>query len=457
MEQAPKFSQVIKNPGFSNLWINQILVQLSYNSLNFALIIWVYRLTGSNTAVSMLLFSVYLPAVLLGLFAGVMVDIIDRKKIIITIDFFMSLLFISLVFLKDYYPAILITAFLLNSLAQFYTPAESSAIPLLVKKKELLQANSLFITTLFLSFLVGYGLAGPAIAFLGINFVFIIGAILLFISFILANRFPSITTKPNKLALTLLDAIKNRKAWEFREVVRLEIGQTLSMVRGKLSVMASILILAGVQVVIGVVGVLIPAYLERVIQISATDASYVIISPLGVGMILGALTIGRLGNKIPRRKLVGSGIAVAGLILFLIGVAPLISPAIQHFPKPKPLPFFHQPSLSLMLGISSFLLGTALVSIMIPTQTVLQESSPKEDRGKVFSVLAVAMSALSLIPVLFSGILADIFGTTPIFIFMGGVIAILGLFTLKPDFFFAEHHLPHKFRQFLGLGHWGGA
>ena len=80
MTEKPTLAQVIANPGFLNLWINQILVQLSYNSLNFALIIWVFKLTDSNTAVSALLFAIYLPAVILGLFTGVLVDIIDRKK-----------------------------------------------------------------------------------------------------------------------------------------------------------------------------------------------------------------------------------------------------------------------------------------------------------------------------------------------------------------------------------------
>src|SRR4051812_7309210 len=123
MQSQESFSQVIKNPGFLNLWLNQILVQLAYNSLNFALIIWVFKLTGSNTAVATLLFAVYLPAVVFGLFAGVLVDVIDKKKIIIAIDLVLSLLFFSLIFLKGYYLAILVVAFLVNTLAQFYTPS----------------------------------------------------------------------------------------------------------------------------------------------------------------------------------------------------------------------------------------------------------------------------------------------------------------------------------------------
>ena len=74
------FLETIRNKGFLNLWVNQILVQLSYNALNFALIIWVFHLTDSNIAVSALLFAVYLPGIIFGLFAGILTDLTDRKK-----------------------------------------------------------------------------------------------------------------------------------------------------------------------------------------------------------------------------------------------------------------------------------------------------------------------------------------------------------------------------------------
>src|SRR3989344_2088764 len=105
MSEKSTFTQVLKNRGFLNLWINQILVQLSYNALNFTLILWVFKLTGSNTAVATLLFFIYLPSVILGLFTGVLVDLINKKKIIMLIDMMLCLLFLSLILLKEFYPA----------------------------------------------------------------------------------------------------------------------------------------------------------------------------------------------------------------------------------------------------------------------------------------------------------------------------------------------------------------
>ncbi|MBI2022899.1 MFS transporter [Candidatus Daviesbacteria bacterium] len=111
MQSRQSLISVIRSSGFSNLWINQILVQLSYNALNFSLVIWVYHLTNSNTAVAALLFAIYLPAVIFGLFAGVLIDITDRKKIILSINLLMAIAFFCLIYFKASYPAILVITF----------------------------------------------------------------------------------------------------------------------------------------------------------------------------------------------------------------------------------------------------------------------------------------------------------------------------------------------------------
>ena len=454
MAERATYTSVMKNRGFLNLWINQVLVQLSYNALNFSLIIWVFKLTNSNTAVSALLFAVYLPAVILGLFSGVLVDLIDRKKIIMAINILLAICFVSLIFFKGSFPAILIIAFLVNALGQFYAPAEASAIPLIVKKQELIAANSLFSATLYTSFLLGFGLSGPLLSNFGIDFVFALGALLLTIGFFLSLVFPSIVAPADEQGRKLIRALKKGDYRVVKEVGFGETLRTMRLIRGKLPVLTSITILAGVQMVIGILAVLTPGFLEKSLQIKATDASYVLIAPLGIWIVVGGIILGKVGEKLIKRRLVSRAILFGGILFFLVGVAPLISPAISYFRQPKPVPFFYQPPLSTILIAGSFLLGLAMVSILVPTQTVLQENTPDGARGKVYSVLGVAMSALSLIPVLISGVLADIFGTTPIFIGLGAIIILAGLFGLKPNLFFTKHQMPFKAREFFGVGHW---
>lgn len=447
-------ASIIKNRGFLNLWVNQILVQLSYNCLNFGLLVWVYHLTGSSTAVSLMLFSVYLPSVIFGLFAGVFVDIIDRKKIIMVINLLLAVCFLSLIPFKESFPAILTVVFLVNSLVQFYVPAESSAIPLICHRKQLLTANSLFSITLFGSFLAGFGIAGPLISMFSIDFVFGFGAGLLIIAFLLSFLFPSIRSELDPLGKKLVAAIDQRNLAQIGWVGFKEMKNTYFLIRGRIPVTASLFILASVQVAIAVLGALIPSFFERTLKINVTDASFILVLPLGIGMVLGGILLSRWGHLIAKRTIVSLGITIAGILFFVLGAAPLVAPLIEFLPMEKTLSFVQRLPLSSLLITGSFLLGLSMVSIVVPSQTALQEYSPERDRGKVYAALSVLMSALTLIPVLLAGVLADNFGVGPIFIVMGGTVALLGLLAIKPDFYFSKNQLPLKMRRFLGAGHW---
>src|SRR3989344_770974 len=250
MVEKPTFASVIKNRGFRFLWINQILIQLAFNTLNFALLIWVFKLTDSNFAVSALMIAIYLPALLFGMLAGVYVDIANRKKIILTIDFLFALAFLAFLFIKGSFPLLLIGTFFVNSLAQFFMPTESSSIPLLVKKKQLLLANSLFSITLYGSFMIGFALAGPLMSIFGINSIFYLGFSCLCFAWILAQNLPAINVSKGKI----------EQSWHLlrslHEIIKLTVSeskQTLDIIKGKLNVTVSVALLAAVQGVIGVV------------------------------------------------------------------------------------------------------------------------------------------------------------------------------------------------------------
>lgn len=423
-------------------------MQLSINTLNFALILWVFKLTDSNFAVSVLIISFYLPALLFGIFAGVFVDISDRKKVIIVLDLLLAIAIFLFVFIKTSFPLILLNSFFINTLNQFFMPAESSAIPLIVSKTRLFLANSLFSFTLYGSFMIGYSLAGPVFNLVGINAIFFSGAASLLIAFFLAQNLPKLKVARNGkdigggiIGLTVRETIK-----------------TVKFIRGKLSVAAALGLMVGIQGAIGILAVTVSSYMERVLRIQATDASIFLMLPLGLGMVLGALIAGKFFQTLPRRVVVIPAIMIAGILLFVVGVAPSLARFFNAIDLPERIPhlryFFNAPSLSSTFALGSFLLGIAAVAIIIPSQTILQESTTDENRGKIFATLGMMMNAFALIPVVLAGVLADLFGVTPIFIGLGIIIFIIGLLALRPTIVFAEHRLPYSIREFLGLGHW---
>lgn len=423
-------------------------MQLAINSLNFALILWVFKLTNSNFAVSALIAAYYLPALFFGIFAGVIVDILDRRKVIIVIDLLLGILILFYALIKDFYPLILLNAFLINSLSQFFMPAESSSIPMLVAKKHLFLANSYFSLTLYGSFMSGYTMAGPVLNLLGVNTLFIICATLLFVAFIFSWNLPP---------LKVIENGKNIPANLLSLTIK-ETKDTISFVRGKLSVATVIVILASIQGVIGILAVTVSSYMERILKIQSTDASFFLMLPLGLGMVTGAIFVGRFLQNIPRRLIIIPAIITGGILFFIVGIAPTLARVFNSTDLPEYIPhiryFFNAPSLSSTFAIGAFLLGVAAVSIIIPSQTILQESTTRQNRGKIFAVLFVLMNGFALIPVILAGALADFFGVTPIYIGLGIIIFLVGIFALRPAFFLKENMLPYSTREFLGLGHW---
>lgn len=456
MAEKATYLSVIKNAGFRHLWFNQILVQLAYNILNFALIVWVYKLANSNIAVSALMLSIYLPSVVFGIFAGVFVDIVDRKKLIILIDLLLALSFLIFVFIKQYYPLILINAFIINSLAQFFMPSESSSIPMLVSKRQLFLANSLFSLTLYGAIMVGYSIGGPLLNTFGLNSIFILGSFMLIGAYLAAKTLPKIKVIRKEKEFDNLLSFSNID--RVFKITKKETLVTFRFIRGKLPITFAILLLVLVQGVVGVLAVMMPSYMEKVLHIHATDASYFVMLPLGLGMVVGAFIVGKFFQRFPKRTIVIPGIIAAGILLILVAVVPTIarllgSPELSAR-SIRPRYFFRAPSLSSIFAIGAFLMGFFTVFIIIPCQTVLQENTTEQNRGKIFATLGMLMTAFAVLPIAMAGGLSDLFGVTPIFLILGFFILIVGVLALRPAYFFAEHHLPFRFKEFLGLGHW---
>ena len=98
------------------------------------------ELTGNKSLTSYIAMSAYLPIVLFGLFAGVLVDRYNRKWIMIFSDVLRALLvsIVPLALIFDFITPMLIgvITFLLATFATFFYPARDSLIPHIVSPKE---------------------------------------------------------------------------------------------------------------------------------------------------------------------------------------------------------------------------------------------------------------------------------------------------------------------------------
>src|SRR5258708_6364186 len=144
-----------------------MLLQIAFNMSNFTALLLINQLTGSRFALSLFYAAMTLPAFIFGIFAGAIVDMTDRKKLMLITDAILAALFLAYALTGHSLVAIILIAFASASVSQFFTPAEAATIPLLVKGESLIKANSLFLFTQLGSVMAGYALAGPVIQLFG--------------------------------------------------------------------------------------------------------------------------------------------------------------------------------------------------------------------------------------------------------------------------------------------------
>lgn len=173
--------KVIKNKDFMLLWLGQNISKLGTSLYDIALMWYMYKKTGSSIALGLSVLCFTVPSVLIAPLAGVFADRLDKKKIIINTDILngIIMLIFSYFIFKDSYPIYILYIFMIISsmVTAVFSPAMSSAIPVIVEEKDLKDANTLNQMTSQLINILGPVLAGVLIAFIKIGLLFFINGL----------------------------------------------------------------------------------------------------------------------------------------------------------------------------------------------------------------------------------------------------------------------------------------
>src|SRR5579859_1485507 len=117
--------RALSEKSFVYLLTSEIFTQLAVNIFNFFLILVVFEQTHSNTAVSGIVLSFTIPAIIFGSFAGAYVDRWNKKTVLVISNLLQVVLLVILAIFFKYVAVIYIISFLFAMLRQFYIPAET--------------------------------------------------------------------------------------------------------------------------------------------------------------------------------------------------------------------------------------------------------------------------------------------------------------------------------------------
>src|SRR5690242_16690404 len=180
----------LRQRNFAFLWFGQVISLIGDWVLFVALPFYIYTLTGSTLATGIMFIVQTLPRLFFGSVAGVFVDRWDRKYTMVIANLIQALILVPLFLVRsqDVSWIIYLCAFADSLVSQFFNPAQTAIIPMLVEEKELLPANSLNSMSQELTRLVGPSLGGLLFGLLGISSVitldlisFLVSAMLLFL------------------------------------------------------------------------------------------------------------------------------------------------------------------------------------------------------------------------------------------------------------------------------------
>ncbi|MDO8673173.1 MAG: MFS transporter, partial [Dehalococcoidia bacterium] len=322
--------QVLRNRNFLSLWLGQALSQTAQNAVFYALLVYVEVTTGSTFHMSVLILTSILPSVFFGVAAGVFVDRVKKKTVLVVTNVLRgTVIVVFLVVSLDVTPVhihadtgeasilafavIYVLNFIFSTISQFFGPAEAASIPLLVPRKQLITANGLFNLTFTTSQLAGFVLiAPPLIKWFGVTVLFVIIIIIYDICAVLMTTIP--LEEPEHRPLSGL------KGSTLLASLKAELQDGWALLTGDKLISLAMLQLTLAATLMLVLGMLAPGFVARVLGVRADDAVY-IFAPAGLGILLGTIVLPRLTERFGKPALSSIGLIAMSLSLAVLSIA----------------------------------------------------------------------------------------------------------------------------------------
>jgi MFS family permease len=378
---------------FRLIWSGQIVSDFGDSMTRLALLLLINELTGSITAMATLAIVLMVPRLLFGFVAGVYVDRLDRKRIMVISDILRGSLVLGFILVDSPQKIwiIYLVGFLQGSVATFFEPSRTALLPELIPNKTLLAANTITQTSQIIFYMLGNAAAGVAVGILHTyEPVFMLNALTFFTSALLVSRI--ISPDLNRSAGSRLTGrIMVNQLWE---------GLRISL--GNRVLAGTIVSISLTMLGIGAVNVLMVPLMINELKVPETLLGA---SSFGqsAGMILSGIFIVSMSTRFKATRLTAIGLMGFGAFTALLST----SQNVWH-----------------VIAII-FMSALFLPPITASTQTILQVAVPNELRGRTNAARMAFTMTASLASMGAAGLLADRIGIRNVFI-IGGGFAVLG-------------------------------
>lgn len=387
---------------FTLMIIGQIISLFGNSILRFSLSLFVLDQTGSAAAFGGILAISMIPTVLLSPFGGMLADRVNKRNIMVALDFTTAAVIAvyALFFVNSESLLPIGTAMVLLSVIQsFYQPSVQASIPSLTSDENLARANGTVVQVNALSNLLGPIIGGFLYGFLHIETILFVSGVCFFLSATMEIflHIPFVRRENSgKILHTVRDDLSH--ALRFLTHDNPQLFKLLGVIAA-LNLFLSALVMVGLP------------YLIKIYLGLSSELYGFAEGALAVGSILGGCLAGVVAKKVDFLKSYKL-LLIAGLALLPIGLAVISSGA----------PFVSYAVI--LLSVTACMCCAALFNIF--AQTFAQRVTPNHLLGKVASLIMVISICSLPIGQAMYGFLFDRFGSSSsVILFLACVISLV--------------------------------
>ena len=306
---------------FTLVVVGQIISLFGNAALRFALPLYLLNLTGSSALYGTVMACAFIPSILLSPVGGIVADRVNKRNIMVILDFFTAAVILIFFLLMDGGNIIVlltITLMLLYGIAGAYQPSVQASIPALVEQENLMAANSIINTISSFASLSGPVLGGILYSAYGIRLVLLI----CIICFVLSAVMEIFITIPFQRLISGGSIWRNVKG-DFAESIRFirrdkpVIGKTLLVVCGINLFLSAMIIVA------------LPYLITEVFDLGALEANRLYgyaQGALAAGGLTGGIGAGIFSDKLSFQK-AGNLITACAVCVFPAAFALILCPS----------------------------------------------------------------------------------------------------------------------------------
>ncbi|HOO74528.1 MAG TPA: MFS transporter [Tepiditoga sp.] len=404
-----------------NFWLYSLgrLVSLIGSGIQMiALPLYILDQTGSGTLMGVFSLLNMVPSLITAPFAGVLGDRMNRKKIMVNMDFLRGVIILFMAY--SAYEGWMNITYLFTAqvfisiIDSVFAGSTGAMLPDLVPMDYLTKANSLNSSISSVSNIIGPILGGIIYGFGGIKLVFLINGISFALSAV-SELF--ITYKPHFSGKTVI-TVKSTFS---------DIKEGLLFIKGKTGLKELFVFAMFSNFLLAPIFMIVFPYIMRQ-EIGFSSQQYGISeSAFTVGILIGSVLIATVFSKITGKKSMSIGLIAESLIFFVISV--LFFPQIVSGLGGASWTFF------IILYINMMVIGLFNAFVNIPINTNLQKMTPANLRSRVFTVLALIAQGAVPIGAFIFGILLDLMEGYQLMLFSSVASALMVVVFLKvaPD------------------------